>query len=190
MQYRPIIDAMSGVLFLGAPHFRDRLDAKRAFDLLLKCQHKGFGRTLSTDRDILSLMQVCKDFELVNIQVPIISVYESLATSLRRSLFQIRAKARDQVVRCLRFGAYMDTMLTTPCYWKIVPQELGTLGFGSETVVDGEADHFDICKVPDDSKLDGRLRSFFTTIMSTAPQRIADATQPCEYGLNLVYYSG
>ncbi|KAM4057224.1 tetratricopeptide repeat domain-containing protein [Hirsutella rhossiliensis] len=57
-QFRPVIDIIAGVIFLGVPHFvGGKKDARKTFDLLLKCQHKGIGRDLSSNSDIEELME-------------------------------------------------------------------------------------------------------------------------------------
>jgi len=92
---------VAGAIFLGAPHFgMDKQEAKRTFDLLLRCQHKGIGRSLSSDNDVEALMDVCKTFELLNLKVPVVSAYESKETSTQHNLFsKFRSIGRNQVVR-------------------------------------------------------------------------------------------
>ena len=62
---------------------------------------------------------------------------------------------------------------------QIVPRSLGVLGTATETSVDSEADHFDICKVRIGSKVYHSAVELLTNVMSNAPQRIADASQKC-----------
>ena len=116
-QYRAIIDLVAGGIFLGAPHLvNDKLEAKKVLCLLLKCQRKGIGRNLKyrnklepsaitfwqlqqktqlIDDDVDALMDVCKSFELLNLRVPVVSVYESKETSTHDLVPKFR---RDQVV--------------------------------------------------------------------------------------------
>jgi hypothetical protein len=82
------------------PHFvQTKEEAKTTFDLLLKCQHKGIGRSLSSEYDIETLMEVCKTFELINLNVPIISAYESKETPTQHNLFsKFQSKGKNHVV--------------------------------------------------------------------------------------------
>ena len=111
-QYRSIIDVVAGAIFLGAPHLvKEKQEAKRTIDLLLKCQRKGIGRSLSSDYDVEALMDVCKSFELLNLKVPVVSAYESKETSTQHNIFsKFRSKGRNQVVRRVRvFLSWTET---------------------------------------------------------------------------------
>ena len=100
---------VAGAIFLGAPHFvGDRQEAKRTFDLLLKCQRKGIGRSLSSSNDVEALMDVCKSFELLDLKVPVISAYESKETSTQNNVFsKLRSKGRNQVVCHAQFPPHL-----------------------------------------------------------------------------------
>lgn len=94
-----MIDVISGAIFLGAPHLvSDPDQAKRTMDLLLKCQSKGIGRSLSSESDVRAITDVCKSFELVNLKVPVLSVYESRETPTQRNVFAKFRKNRNPVV--------------------------------------------------------------------------------------------
>lgn len=98
-------DVISGFIFLGSPHFSGDVDdvekARRTFDLLLKCQNKGIGRSLSSKAHIEDLVRVCKAFELLNFGTPVVSVYETKETVTAHSFFsKIGSKSRGQMV-CL-----------------------------------------------------------------------------------------
>ena len=92
---------VAGAIFLGAPHFvGDQEEAQKTFDLLSKCQNKGTGRSLSSNHDVADLIAVCKSFELLNLNVPILSAYESKETLTQRNLFsKFKSKGRNQIVR-------------------------------------------------------------------------------------------
>jgi len=111
VRYRAIVDVVSGAIFLGAPHLvSDLATSKKTFDLLSSCENnKGLGRSLSNQSDIAALIQICKAFELVNLNVPVVSAYEEKETSTQSYLFsRVRLRSRSQVVR---LGAHI---LATP----------------------------------------------------------------------------
>ncbi|KAK3328632.1 hypothetical protein B0T19DRAFT_462261 [Cercophora scortea] len=158
-KYRPVINVVAGAVFLGAPHLvKGRQEAKKTTDLLLKCQHGRIGRGLSSESDFDALVDLCKAFDRIAINVPVISAFESKETSTHHSLFsKLRGRGRNQV---------------------IVPESLGVLGAKEETPVDSGADHFGVCKIAIGSKLYGELEMFFKNVMSNAPKKIAEASQP------------
>ncbi|KAL4787535.1 hypothetical protein BJX76DRAFT_299629 [Aspergillus varians] len=86
--YRPVIDVISGAIFLGSPHLElDPKQAKVTLDLLLRCQNKCFGRSLTSNNDLMAGIDICKSFELINLNVRVISVYESQDTQTERKVF-------------------------------------------------------------------------------------------------------
>jgi hypothetical protein len=102
VRYRAIIDVVSGAIFLGAPHLvSDLATSKKTFDLLSNCENnKGLGRSLSKQHEIAVLIHICKDFELLNLKVPVVSAYEEKETSTQSYLFsRVRLRSRSQVVR-------------------------------------------------------------------------------------------
>ncbi|KAI1425307.1 hypothetical protein F5Y12DRAFT_747918 [Xylaria sp. FL1777] len=159
VRYRLVIDVVSGAVFLGAPHLvTDQLESKKTFDLLLNCQNKGFGRSLSSHGDITALIHVCKTFELLNLKVPVVSAYEERETLMQSYLFsKFRRKGRNQV---------------------IVPRSMGVLQASTETVVGCHLDHFDICRVPPGSELYLACRNLIMEVLQVAPKRIAEVSQP------------
>jgi hypothetical protein len=52
--------------------------------------------------------------------------------------------------------------------------------------VDGESNHFDICKVRIGSNLYKASEELLKKVMNTGPQRIAEAGQPCKYCVEFV----
>ena len=62
-----------------------------------------------------------------------------------------------------------------------MPKPVGILRTDTETYVDGDADHFDICKVRIDSTVYKASEKLLINVMDNAPQRIAEANQPCKY---------
>jgi hypothetical protein len=95
---------VAGAIFLSSPHFvGDKHEAKRAIDRFLKCQHKGFGVTVASDGDVEVLMSLCKAFDCIALEVPVVSAYETKETSAHRGIF---AKFRSKGLVCFPNRAY------------------------------------------------------------------------------------
>ncbi|RSL54940.1 hypothetical protein CEP54_009623 [Fusarium duplospermum] len=114
---RPVIDVVSGFIFLGSPHLiGDIDDAKKSFDLLVKCRNNGTVKALSSLTELSDLIEVCKSFERLGIQGPVVSAYETKETHLSSGLFaKFRTRTRGHM---------------------IVPESLSALRVHSETSVD------------------------------------------------------
>lgn len=99
--YRPVIDVISGAIFLGSPQLvSDTQEAKRTLDLLLRCRGRGIGRSLSSDGDLATVVDICRAFERVNLKVPVISVYESKEAMTQAPMFaKLLRKDRNFIVR-------------------------------------------------------------------------------------------
>lgn len=90
---------ISGAIFLGVPNFvSDQKQAMRTFELMLKCQHKRYGKPSTTEADIQAIVDLCTSFELVTLSVPVVSAFESRATQVQKSVFAKFRKSRDAVV--------------------------------------------------------------------------------------------
>ncbi|KAK4143117.1 uncharacterized protein C8A04DRAFT_29133 [Dichotomopilus funicola] len=82
-EYRPVIELVSGAIFLGSPHLvGDKQQAKLVTDLLLRGQYNGdCTGSESDDTDVESVLEICKSFERLNLAVCLVSVVESEDTS-------------------------------------------------------------------------------------------------------------
>lgn len=91
---------VAGAIFLGVPHFiKDGNEAKATFDLLIKCQRQKTNRSRSTINDMDNLIDICKQFELLSLRVPIVSAFETRETSTQFQLFsKLGMKSRPSVV--------------------------------------------------------------------------------------------
>ncbi|KAF4992470.1 hypothetical protein FGRMN_7141 [Fusarium graminum] len=161
LRYRSVIDLVSGFIFLGSPHFtQDIFEAKTVFELLLKLRHGGMTRSLSTTDELLDVVKVCKYFETLGFQTPIVSAYESMESQTHQRIWhKFGRKNRGQI---------------------IIPKSLGTLKGVNETTVDSRANHFDICSVPLGSELYRACEKLVEEVMENAPQRIAESDKPYE----------
>ncbi|RSL75516.1 hypothetical protein CEP51_010797 [Fusarium floridanum] len=156
---RPVIDVVSGFIFLGSPHLiGDIEDAKKSFDLLAKCRNSGTVKALSSLTELSDLIEVCKSFERLGIQGPVVSAYETKETHLSSGLFaKFRSRTRGHM---------------------IVPESLSTLRVHSETSVDSKSNHTDICNLPIGSELYNSCENLIMEVLHTAPQRIAENDKP------------
>ncbi|CCC14292.1 unnamed protein product [Sordaria macrospora k-hell] len=162
-EYRPVIDVLSGAVFLGVPHIiKDREAAKKTIDLLLKCKEMGSTRQHADDAGAKYLTQICEGFERIGLKIPVISAYETKSTAPPRSFFRrIFSKVSNQV---------------------IVPRTWGTLRLRSakEVEIDSRSNHTDVCKVRAGSDLYKECLTLLREIMREAPERIAKETKPTD----------
>ena len=90
---------MSGVVFLGVPHLPvDKELAENQLDIMLRAQTLFFPKRLFTKTDNATLTDMCKEFETVDLQVPIESICETKATKVQESRFARFRKSRSMVV--------------------------------------------------------------------------------------------
>ena len=52
-----------------------------------------------------------------------------------------------------------------------------------ETLVDGESNHFDVCKLRIDSAAYLAAAALFTNVIENAPKAIAETFRPCKPGV-------
>jgi hypothetical protein len=65
-----------------------------------------------------------------------------------------------------------------------VPKSIGVLGAKTETPVDSDADHVDVCKVGINSPVYKASETLVKEVMAEAPTRIIEASKPCESRLS------
>jgi hypothetical protein len=98
--FRSIFDATCGIVFLGTPHMTSQGDEKwENCRLILKSNRKDVPKQCLSADDISKLASVCQQFEDVNLQVPVLSVYEATETKVRENLLQsLRGNLRNKIV--------------------------------------------------------------------------------------------
>ena len=100
--FRNVIDVISGVVFLGTPHsLGDEKLESNILDLLLRSQQKILPKHAFVKTDNAALVDLSRQFEVVNLQVPVISVYEGRETKIHDSLFARFRKSRQSIVRAI-----------------------------------------------------------------------------------------
>jgi hypothetical protein len=100
----------------------DKHEAKRAIDRFLKCQHKGFGVTVASDDDVEVLVSLCKAFDCIALEVPVVSAYETKETPAHRGIF---AKFRSKGLVCFVLTARLDIVRSYPSLGSHGTQEGG-----------------------------------------------------------------
>lgn len=88
-------------MFLGTPH----VDSESGLDLnildvLLRSEHKYLPKSAfqKEDEDNNSLRRICREFESVNLQVPVVSVCERETTKIAETKFTVFRKSKHLVV--------------------------------------------------------------------------------------------
>lgn len=103
--FRSIIDAISGVVFLGTPHsLGDEKLESNILDLLLRSQQRILPKHAFVKTDNAALIDLSRQFEVVNLQIPVISVYEGRETKIHDSLFARFRKSRQSIVSAIIFS--------------------------------------------------------------------------------------
>jgi hypothetical protein len=97
-------DVTAGIIFLGTPHLTSENDSRwENWRFILKANRKEISKDSLRASDTSSLAETCQRFQDLNLQVPILTVYETLETKIRDSLLYI-----------LRGGAGRKTSCTHP----------------------------------------------------------------------------
>lgn len=82
--YPAIRNALAGIIFLGTPHLTtvddDRWDVWRS---ILKLCANDVPKNSLQGQDIQLLSNICENFNRLNIQIPILSVYETVPTKIK-----------------------------------------------------------------------------------------------------------
>jgi len=93
-------DVTSGIIFLGTPHTTSKDDKRwENWKWILKLTRKDISKQSQTDADINMLVEVCQNFERMNLQIPVLSVFEAKQTRVRDGLLQtIRNSNKSQIV--------------------------------------------------------------------------------------------
>ncbi|KAK5995287.1 hypothetical protein PT974_03688 [Cladobotryum mycophilum] len=155
-----LIQAVSGLIFLGSPHFQgSEANAKTTIELLLKYRNKGTGRLFPTSNDAKTVIETCQGFERLNLNIPVVSVYESEAT----------VRTQNKLFRKFLGKGQGDI---------IVPKSISRSGVSGEKLVDGQSNHLEICNVDTKSPAYRAILDLLSEVIITAPQRMAKANMP------------
>jgi len=96
------LDTISGVVFLATPHCKQADDWQR-FAQIFRAEYKTVNYRLLPKEDFSALCLVGLQFEELRLNIPILSIYETVPTRLRTNIFVARKEA---IVR--KFEAPLD----------------------------------------------------------------------------------
>jgi hypothetical protein len=105
-KYLNVVEVISGIVFLGTPHLPLNINPKPNFiESILRLQQKTIPRkdNLRSD-DNLIIAQFCRSFELMVVQVPIVSAYEKMESSIYEGMFAKLRKPRQMVVSLAKYS--------------------------------------------------------------------------------------
>ncbi|KAI1669670.1 Tetratricopeptide repeat [Pyrenophora tritici-repentis] len=160
-RYRHVVDVIRGVVVLGSPHLvPGNEQAKETLDILLKCQKKGLGRSLSSGTDIANIFQICETFEQIHLVVPVISVYESEGVQTQKKIFSLRNKIAVSIVVPRQICSWTDTS----------PGAVSA----TESIFDGRTNHIEVCHLHTDGNIYGAIKELVTQVVATGPGIIAE----------------
>lgn len=103
---RLIAEDISGIMFLGAPHFViDQPEARETLSLMVRCHGRVTKRLLPISKrmkdetdNVQEIVEICKAFELLGLKVPVISASESKPTLIKAGIFsRFRSQNRRMV---------------------------------------------------------------------------------------------
>lgn len=99
LEFRDIIDVISGIAFLGTPHIMGYSNlVDNQLDIMLRSQHTILPKSAFSKTDNDALAEISRQFEIVDLQVPITSICETKATKIHDSRFARFRKSRYLVV--------------------------------------------------------------------------------------------
>ncbi|KAI1448209.1 P-loop containing nucleoside triphosphate hydrolase protein [Annulohypoxylon stygium] len=81
-----IRNAIAGLMFLGSPHLTSPTDERwELWRLILRLLRKNIPKNALREEDIKILTEVCERFSGLNLEIPVLSVYEMSETKVRES---------------------------------------------------------------------------------------------------------
>ena len=85
-----VIEVISGIVFLGTPHLPlNAAPSPNIMDLILRLHQRTSPRKHAlTVNDNAFLARCCQDFELLGIQVPVVSAYETVESRVHQGIFK------------------------------------------------------------------------------------------------------
>lgn len=97
-----IRNAIAGLIFLGSPHLTSVTDQRWEFwKMILKMYRKDLPKDILRTKDIKTLAEVCGKFSGLNINTPVLSVYEMAESKMRDSGPLERFRPLEKVVSCV-----------------------------------------------------------------------------------------
>ena len=112
-------DVTSGIIFLGSPHLTSAsAEGWNTVKLVMKANRKDVSKQNMTDNEMESIATACRQFEDLQLTIPVLSIYENRETKVRENLlYALRPKSKPTVmVSSSRMSSY-DTVLTLEAYY-------------------------------------------------------------------------
>lgn len=158
-EYLELINRISGILFLASPHLRlGTIPDINVIESILRTNPDfTYLKRAWTDKDNVLLQRICAAFEMVNVQVPIISAYETKETKIHR-------------VKKI-FSRFQNTKTS----W-IVGSDLCQVGSPNERRVRVASDFPGICSIDTSSDLFREMDRVLTEICKNASRPGRDET--------------
>ncbi|KAK7912199.1 tetratricopeptide repeat domain-containing protein [Apiospora marii] len=150
-------DVISGLIFLGCPHLiSNSPESWNHVQLIMKANRKDINKQNMIDIEMERLITTCRQFEDLQLTVPILSVYEARATRFRYTM-----------IHALRQGSkYTDALITGSMVEIKSPRE---------SKFKAEKKHFELCVVDRNDPLYQRLSQYFTIFGHHAPSNVRTA---------------
>lgn len=167
-------DVTSGIIFLRTPYTTSKDDKRwENWKWILKLTRKDISKQSQFDADINMLMKVCRHFEQLNLQIPVLSVCEAKQTKVREGLLQsIRNGNKNQIVSWPD-SIILLTFNTIYLPVQLVDEELCCTGLKYEHIFLADSDHNELGLVKVESLFYNRLVKFFKSIAEEAPGNVA-----------------
>jgi len=90
-RFRDLIEIISGIVFLGTPHFTQCNDtSSKALSLILRADLMSNSKKAFSRTDLSSLAFTALRFEELKLRIPILSCHETIETKLRAPLWFTR----------------------------------------------------------------------------------------------------
>ncbi|KAK7422145.1 hypothetical protein QQZ08_009613 [Neonectria magnoliae] len=145
--------ALCGIIFLGTPHLVSLNDPRWSrWPLMMRSPAKDAPKVELGKFDIPNLAAACQDFQAINLQSPILSIYEGLEKRTRDNVLDVFKRSR---------------ML-------FVDQDLARVGAQNEDLQRVEANHDDLIRVPVNGLLYDKIVKFFKVAAEEGPEGVAE----------------
>ena len=95
-------DATCGIIFLGSPHLvTTSVYGWSVVRLLMKANRRDVSKQNMTEYEMESVLSACRQFEELQLNFPILSVYETQDTKFKETIFQT-VRQKDDSTKVVR----------------------------------------------------------------------------------------
>lgn len=150
--FKDVLDLVSGIVFIGAPHTKSSAtDSWKNLSLMPRLRLPRVAKQSINAGDAVRLSLLCTRFEELTFDRPILSVYETLKTSI---------KGRLRTKRTV-----------------IVGKELGVIGAKAETAIAIDSDYLSLCNISVNSNAFREIALHVKQSIASAQWRIFQVQQ-------------